>query len=119
MLIVVGDGPLRPQVEEAARTQGGGTIRVLGYRTDVSRILGAADFFVLSSQREGFSFALLEAMSLGCRPWCRMPRATLRRSATAGSSPRTVTFKGSPMGLRDSRGTSGSGTASVSGPESG
>ena len=64
-LLVVGDGPLRPQVDEAARAQGGGTIRMLGHRSDVSRILAAADFFVLPSKREGFSFALLEAMSLG------------------------------------------------------
>lgn len=63
-LLIVGDGPLRPQVEEAAREHDG-AVRVLGHRSDVSRILGAADFFVLSSQREGLSFALLEAMSLG------------------------------------------------------
>jgi glycosyltransferase involved in cell wall biosynthesis len=38
---------------------------VLGQRQDVPRLLGAADFFVLMSEREGFSFAILEAMAHG------------------------------------------------------
>ena len=58
-LLLVGDGPLRPQVERAAH----GRVRVLGHRRDVPRLLAAADFFVLISHREGFSFALLEAMA--------------------------------------------------------
>lgn len=64
-LVIVGDGPLRSEVEREARADGGHTIHVLGFRPDVRRILAAADFFVLSSEREGLSFSLLEAMSLG------------------------------------------------------
>jgi glycosyltransferase involved in cell wall biosynthesis len=60
-LLVVGDGPLRAQVEQAIDRH----VRVLGHRNDVSRLLGAADFFVLMSQREGLSFALVEAMAHG------------------------------------------------------
>jgi glycosyltransferase involved in cell wall biosynthesis len=60
-LLVVGDGPLRAEVERAAEAH----VRVLGHRSDVPRLLGAADFFVLMSQREGLSFALLEAMAHG------------------------------------------------------
>jgi glycosyltransferase involved in cell wall biosynthesis len=60
-LLIVGDGHLRPNVERAAE----GYVRVLGHRPDVQRLLDAADFFVLMSQREGFSFALLEAMAHG------------------------------------------------------
>ena len=60
-LLVVGEGPLRAQVEQAVRAN----VRVLGHRTDVPRLLAAADFFVLMSQREGLSFALLEAMAHG------------------------------------------------------
>ena len=63
-LLVVGDGPLRAQVELAAETH----VRVLGHRDDVPRLLDAADFFVLMSLREGFSFALLEAMAHGLPP---------------------------------------------------
>jgi glycosyltransferase involved in cell wall biosynthesis len=60
-LLLVGDGPLRPQVERAAHSR----VRVLGHRQDVPRLLAAADFFVLMSHREGLSFALLEAMANG------------------------------------------------------
>jgi glycosyltransferase involved in cell wall biosynthesis len=64
-LIMIGDGPLRAQVEQVASNDQHPTVKVIGFRQDVQRFLGAADFFVLSSQREGLSFSLLEAMSLG------------------------------------------------------
>jgi glycosyltransferase involved in cell wall biosynthesis len=60
-IIVVGDGPLRDDVERAATA----SVRVLGHRQDVPRLFAAADFFVLMSHREGFSFAVLEAMAHG------------------------------------------------------
>jgi glycosyltransferase involved in cell wall biosynthesis len=65
-LLVVGDGPLRAQLERAAGEDAG--LRVLGQRQDVRRVLAAADVFLLPSRREGLSFALLEAMSLGLAP---------------------------------------------------
>jgi glycosyltransferase involved in cell wall biosynthesis len=61
VLLVVGEGPLRSRVEHVAQT----STRLLGHRTDVPRLLAAADFFVLISGREGLSFALLEAMAHG------------------------------------------------------
>ena len=60
-LLVVGDGSLRTEVEEAA----GPLVHLLGHRRDVSRLLRAADFYVLVSRREGFAFGLLEAMAHG------------------------------------------------------
>ena len=60
-LVLVGDGPLRPAVERIARPP----VHVLGHRDDVPRLLAAADLFVLMSEREGLSFALLEAMGHG------------------------------------------------------
>jgi glycosyltransferase involved in cell wall biosynthesis len=60
-LLIAGEGQLRAQVERAAE----GYVRVLGQRADVRELLDAADFFVLMSEREGFSFALLEAMAHG------------------------------------------------------
>jgi len=60
-LLLVGDGPLRPQVERT-----GLRIRVLGHRADIPRLLTGAEFFVLTSHREaGPAFALLEAMAHG------------------------------------------------------
>jgi len=60
-LLIVGEGKLRAEVERAA----GAHVRVVGQRRDVPNLLAAADFFVLMSQREGLSFALLEAMAHG------------------------------------------------------
>lgn len=60
-LLVVGEGALRGDVERAAAAH----VRVLGQQDDVPALLAAADFFVLMSQREGLSFALLEAMAQG------------------------------------------------------
>jgi glycosyltransferase involved in cell wall biosynthesis len=64
-LLVAGDGPLRREVERRSAST---PVHVLGFRSDVRRVLMAADFFVLSSAREGLSFALLEAMALGLVP---------------------------------------------------
>jgi glycosyltransferase involved in cell wall biosynthesis len=66
LLVVAGDGPLRLEVERVAQAQDG--VQVLGFRDDVRHVLEASDMFVLSSRREGLSFALLEAMSLGLVP---------------------------------------------------
>jgi glycosyltransferase involved in cell wall biosynthesis len=60
-LLFVGRGRLSGDVERAAR----GHVRLLGQRSDVPRLLQAADVFVLMSQREGLSFALVEAMAHG------------------------------------------------------
>jgi glycosyltransferase involved in cell wall biosynthesis len=64
LLLVVGDGPLRSEVERAA----GNAVRVLGAREDVPALLRSVDFFVLSSSREGLAFSLLEAMAAGLPP---------------------------------------------------
>jgi glycosyltransferase involved in cell wall biosynthesis len=61
VLAVVGGGPL----EAALGSLQGDAVRVLGHRSDVQRLLSAADVFVQPSEREGMSFALLEAMSHG------------------------------------------------------
>jgi glycosyltransferase involved in cell wall biosynthesis len=61
VLAVAGDGP------EAAHLQAlaGDAVKPLGYRTDLERLLSAADVFVQTSEREGLSYALLEAMAHG------------------------------------------------------
>jgi glycosyltransferase involved in cell wall biosynthesis len=67
-LVIVGDGPLREEVERAVHDSETGAVRFMGRRSDVRAVLAAADFLVLSSRREGLSFALLEAMSFGLTP---------------------------------------------------
>lgn len=61
VLAFAGEGPLAPQLQALA----GDAVRVLGFRRDLPEILAAADVFVAPSEREGMSFALLEAMAHG------------------------------------------------------
>jgi glycosyltransferase involved in cell wall biosynthesis len=67
LAVVVGDGPERAAVEEAAAHSSGRVI-VLASREDVGKIYASADVFVLPSVSEGLSNALLEAMSSGLAP---------------------------------------------------
>lgn len=62
MLLLVGDGPLRPALTSAA-SELGNAVRFLGRRTDVPAILAAADAFVLASDYEGNPLAVMEAMA--------------------------------------------------------
>lgn len=65
-LVLVGDGPQRPQLEEACRDANlRAQVTFAGRRSDVPNILGAADLFVLPSRWEGMPNALLEAMAAG------------------------------------------------------
>ena len=68
VLIIAGQGPLLSELEQIAESAAPGTLRLIGQHADMIPILAAADFFVLPSLREGLSFALLEAMSLGLAP---------------------------------------------------
>jgi glycosyltransferase involved in cell wall biosynthesis len=68
-LVLVGDGPIRPELEALARQlDPSGTRFHFAGRVplaDIPRWLGAADVFALTSPNEGFSCSLLEAMSAG------------------------------------------------------
>jgi glycosyltransferase involved in cell wall biosynthesis len=63
-LLVAGDGSERTDLERRALDLrlGPEWVRFLGYRTDVSELLAASDFFVLPSFTEGLPLSLLEAM---------------------------------------------------------
>ena len=64
--LLVGDGPLRAEVEQAVRALGlTGTLHVAGYRQDADAMLAAADIVVLSSREEGMGSVLLDALYLG------------------------------------------------------
>jgi glycosyltransferase involved in cell wall biosynthesis len=65
-LLIAGEGALRGALEERiARLGLAQSVRLLGARGDVADLLEAADLFVLSSEREGLSVTLLEAMRAG------------------------------------------------------
>jgi glycosyltransferase involved in cell wall biosynthesis len=65
-LLLVGDGPLRSEVEAQISQLGlGDSVALLGPRSDVDQILPALDVFVLSSNTEGLSNAILEAQACG------------------------------------------------------
>jgi N-acetyl-alpha-D-glucosaminyl L-malate synthase BshA len=65
-LVMVGDGPDRPEAEQEARTLGvAEDVRFLGRLDSVAPILRSSDLFVLPSQTESFGLAALEAMACG------------------------------------------------------
>lgn len=80
--LLVGDGPLRAEVEHEVATLGlAGSVHVVGYRTDADTLLASADVCVLSSREEGMGSVLLDALFLG------KPIAATR----AGGIPEAVT----------------------------
>ena len=65
-LVLIGNGPLRPECQTRARALGIATaVHFLGARADVEQILPALDVFVLASSTEGMSNAILEAQACG------------------------------------------------------
>jgi sugar transferase (PEP-CTERM/EpsH1 system associated) len=65
-LAIAGDGPLLEPLKARAAALGlDAQVRFLGHRPDVEVVLGAADVFVLSSESEGLSNTILEAMASG------------------------------------------------------
>lgn len=62
-VLIVGDGPSRPQLEAAAAGLPPGRLVLAGQRNDVYDILRASDFLVLPSLHENLSMAILEAMA--------------------------------------------------------
>ena len=65
-LFLVGDGPLRPSLEQMARSLGiRDRVTFLGWRTDVAAVLKASDIYVHSTHYDGFGIAAAEAMAAG------------------------------------------------------
>ena len=62
---VVGDGSERQNAERLSGELGltSDSVRFLGRRSDIDRLLAAADFFVLPSDIEGLPMSILEAMT--------------------------------------------------------
>lgn len=65
-LVLVGDGPLRGDVERAVAEAGlGGRVHLLGLRGDVPELLPAFDVFALASRWEGLPRVFPQAMAAG------------------------------------------------------
>lgn len=65
-LALAGEGPLAAELRDLARSLGlESRVAFLGTRTDVPDLLRAASVFVLASESEGLSNALLEALASG------------------------------------------------------
>jgi N-acetyl-alpha-D-glucosaminyl L-malate synthase BshA len=66
-LLLVGDGPERPMIEELSRDLGiCDDIRFVGKQQDIEEIFAISDLFLLPSEYESFGLAALEAMAAGC-----------------------------------------------------
>lgn len=66
MVVVIGDGPERPRLEELARKLGlSSRVKFLGHRSDARDWLAACDAYANSSVSEGVSLTILEAMAAG------------------------------------------------------
>ena len=62
--VLVGDGPLRAEIEAECVALGiSNRVHLLGDRTDVAQLVAAFDLFVLASLHEGLPNAVMEAMA--------------------------------------------------------
>jgi sugar transferase (PEP-CTERM/EpsH1 system associated) len=65
-LVIVGDGPLKPRIEDMLKSLGIDSMTWLpGQRHDVAALLRGLDIFVLPSRVEGISNTILESMASG------------------------------------------------------
>ncbi len=88
LLLIAGDGPLRPDMEELTRKLGiDKQVRFLGICHNIPELMNAADAFVLSSRWEGFGLVLVEAMA------CQLPVV-----ATDSGGPREI-LNGGTLGF--------------------
>lgn len=70
-LTIVGDGPERAAIELRLENLGiANNVKLAGFQSDVTSFLDQADVFLLTSNYEGISIALLEAMRSGLPAIC-------------------------------------------------
>ncbi|HEX9841267.1 MAG TPA: glycosyltransferase family 4 protein, partial [bacterium] len=65
-ILLVGDGPLRQELERLAGQLGlGASVRFVGERRDIAAVLASLDVSVVTSQSESLSNVILESMAAG------------------------------------------------------
>lgn len=93
VLLLIGDGPLRPAMEKRAQKLGvGDSVIFTGVRSDVPQLLQAMDVFAFPSRHEGFPVTLVEAqaaglpcvISDGVPPECAVAHGVVRLARKAG-----------------------------------
>ena len=62
-LVIVGDGPLKKDLENKVKTENISDVRFLGSRRDVENIIPGCDVLVLPSFSESFGLVLIEALA--------------------------------------------------------
>ncbi|CAH8768223.1 glycosyltransferase family 1 protein [Paenibacillus dendritiformis] len=66
VLLLAGDGPLRDELQrQTERLKLENSVRFLGVRSDIDRLLQALDLFVFPSRHEGLPLTLVEAQGAG------------------------------------------------------
>ena len=62
-LLLIGDGPLKSKLNNQIQALNlASSIHLTGFIDNASALIGAADFIVISSQREGFNYVMAEAL---------------------------------------------------------
>ncbi|WP_187432925.1 glycosyltransferase family 4 protein [Natronococcus pandeyae] len=64
-MIIAGDGPLMDDCRRFVEHNDLETVHLLGFRSDLGRVLSTLDVFLMTSRFEGFPLTLLEAMHVG------------------------------------------------------
>ncbi|MEX2093162.1 MAG: glycosyltransferase [Pirellulales bacterium] len=84
--LVIGDGPRRKPLEQRAADLGIiESVRFLGTRSDIPRLLSTSDVFVLTSHNEANPVSILEAMSVG-RPIVATEVGSIKEVVTEGET---------------------------------
>jgi alpha-1,6-mannosyltransferase len=102
-LVVCGDGPLRTELEQTARHEVPGRVRVLGHvaRSVLARVLASADVFVHPNPHEPFGIGPLEAMASGLALVLPRSGGVLSYATDANSCLTPATTEGLAQGVRD------------------
>ena len=85
-LVILGEGPARPELEELVRVEGvADRVLLPGVRQDARSLMGAADAILFTSHWEGLSLAALEALASG-RPVVAVAARGLTELLTDGEN---------------------------------
>jgi len=92
-VVIVGEGPLREEILQKARSlQVADRLVLTGFRTDIPQLIRMFDLFVLSSSEEGICSSVLDAMASG-RPVVATDAGGVREAVIDGETGLIVPIK--------------------------